>query len=265
MPRILTAQLAHETNTFSRRPTGVDEFLSYRYAVGPAVFEQQRGTNSEIAGFLDVAEAEGWELVPAIAASACPSGRVTAEAYRRFAGDIMDAAAKGPWDGVLLALHGAMVTDSDEDGESRLLADLRRRLGNTLPILATLDLHANVSDPLAAAASALVSYRSYPHVDQCERGREAALLLREAFRRKAVPTCRVARRALLEGANDGSGAGETMPALPALARRLEEEDPGGLNLSINAGFADADIPFAGPTVTASGFLASERLQHWPSR
>ncbi len=261
MPNVLIAEFSHETNTFSRLPTDVEQFRQRLCLEGPALAELA-GTNTEIGGFFDGAAAHGITLVPVVAASAGPGGVVTEAAYEAFGGRIVAAArATEGLDGILLALHGAMVTATDDDGEGRLLEALRGVVGPAMPIVVTLDLHANVTDRMARHASALISYRTYPHTDVGERGREAADLMDRALRGKVRPHTAVARRAMVEGADHGrTGVDGPMVPLLTRARALEADEPGVLSVSINGGFVDADIRDAGPSVVVVGDGPHRRWQ-----
>lgn len=250
--RVIVGQFCHETNTFSVQKADTEDFAKLFCYRANEVRAKLAGTNSEVAGFLDVADREGWDVVHTIATFANPSGKVTDRAWHELGGIILEAARANPdVDGVLLALHGAMVTETYDDAEGQLLEELRAILGPKVPIAVTLDLHANVSDRMAAHASALVSYRSYPHVDMRERGREAAELMRRALAGEVRPVTVVARRPQLLGV--AGGRTDAGPMLGVLARaRAMEAEPGVLSVSINAGFAKADIVDAGPTATVTG-------------
>ncbi|MCG6953752.1 MAG: M81 family metallopeptidase, partial [Betaproteobacteria bacterium] len=144
--RILIAQAKHETNTFSRLATDLPAYAKRMLHTGDEIPGAVRGTNSELGGFLEVAERERWRTSFAIAADATPSGRLTPECWAHIKGAILEALdRKGPFDAVLLALHGAMVTETTEDGEGELLDEIRQRVGGGVPIVSTLDLHANVT------------------------------------------------------------------------------------------------------------------------
>src|SRR5690242_20581036 len=142
--RIVIAQMKHETNTFSPVPTPLGRFAPGRGEPpsGRAAYDAYKGTGSAIAAFIDLAEAAKVELVIPIAASAWPSGPVEDAAFEHIAGRICEAVASG-CDAVLLDLHGAMVTQSLEDGEGELLARLRR-IAPGLPIAVALDMHTNL-------------------------------------------------------------------------------------------------------------------------
>ena len=117
-------------------------------------------------------------LVPLVWAAASPSAHVTRDAYERIAGAMIERLrAAGAVDGVYLDLHGAMVAEHTEDGEGELLKRIRGIVGGGLPIVASLDYHANLTPDMAALATALVGYRTYPHIDMAETGRRAAGLL----------------------------------------------------------------------------------------
>jgi microcystin degradation protein MlrC len=142
---------------------------------GAKLIEKMRNINVGIAGFVPAAEAEGWELVPTIWCAASPSAHVTRDAYERVASDIVDGIkAAGSIDGVYLDLHGAMVAEHLDDGEGEILARVRKAIGNDLPLVVSLDLHANVTPDMVEHADALIAYRTYPHVDMADTGRAAA-------------------------------------------------------------------------------------------
>jgi len=179
MTRIAVGGFLHETNTFAPTKATYDDFVHGggwpSMALGADVLKVMRNINVALAGFVEAAEARGWELVPTISAAATPSAHVTKDAYERIAKVIIDGvAAAGPLDAVYLDLHGAMVAEHLDDGEGEILARVRRVIGNDLPLVASLDLHANVTPEMVAHADALIAYRTYPHVDMADTGRAAA-------------------------------------------------------------------------------------------
>src|SRR5713101_3250265 len=138
--RLLIAMMKHETNTFSPVPTPLARF-GHGPLYGEAAVEAYRGTGTGLGAYLDLAEREGAEIVLPIAAGAPPSRPVEDAAYEHIAGIICDAVAKGGFDGIMLDLHGAMVTESVEDGEGELLRRIRA-LDPTTPIAVAYDMHA---------------------------------------------------------------------------------------------------------------------------
>jgi len=249
--RILIAQAKHETNTFSRLATDLPAYAKRMLRTGDEIPGTVRGTNSELGGFLEVAERERWRTSLAIAADATPSGRLTPECWTHIKGAIVEALDRqGPFDAVLLALHGAMVTETTEDGEGDLLGEIRQRVGGVVPVVSTLDLHANVTDAMARAASAFVTYRSYPHIDMGARGVEAGELLARTLRGEIRPQTLVRRGPQLDGADHGRSQSGPMVDLLARAERHMRE-PGILVVSVQAGFPWADIRDVGPSIAVT--------------
>ncbi len=184
MPRILIAGYQHETNTFA--PSLADWAAFNRgdsfpaFVQGRAMVDQLAAVNIPIGGFIDAAQRRGWTLLPSCWAGAIPSSFVTRDAFERIAGTIcqdVSAALAGGLDGIYLDLHGAAVAEHAADSEGELLGRLRAIVGPQVPIVASLDLHANVTHRMLREADALVSYRTYPHVDMADTGVLAAELL----------------------------------------------------------------------------------------
>jgi microcystin degradation protein MlrC len=167
--RIAVGGFMHETNTFVAAPTTWDDFV--RAGPWPTVTEGEaigsvfRGLNLGIVHFIEQAEAAGHAIVPLAWAAAQPGGKVTDDAFERMAAKLIPALEREQPDAVYLELHGAMVTQSHDDGEGELLRRVRSAIGPAAPILVSLDLHANVSPQMLALADFLSSYRTYPHVD----------------------------------------------------------------------------------------------------
>jgi len=261
--RVLIAGFMHETNTFSGLPTSLESFRARDLCYGDDVKKVFRGTKTEIAAFLDAAEAFEWQAVTPVFANATPSGKVEEEVFRHLA-DTIIAALKddGPFDALLLALHGAMVCSHVDDGEGALLEEVRAVIGREIPIAVTLDLHANVTDRMAALADVVVIYRTYPHVDQYEIGREAAELVRRTLAGEIQPATRVARGTMLDGADHGRTTRPgPMTELLARADRLKCE-PAVLSTSVAAGFPWADIEEAGPSAVIVSDGPAPQASEW---
>ncbi|MBM3568124.1 MAG: M81 family metallopeptidase [Alphaproteobacteria bacterium] len=252
MTRVLIAQIMHETNGFSRLPTTLESYRARYLLEGDAIPGHFKGTSTEIGALLEAAPRFGWTLDHPIAANATPSGKVETSCWGYLKGKVMAAAERKP-DAVVLALHGAMMTEECDDAEGELLSELRALLGERTPIVATLDLHANVTDRMAAAANALIAYRTYPHVDQHERAGQAAALVDRWLASGERPRCHVARRATLDGFDHGrtTTPGAIMPRMLARAAGAEGK-PGVDVVSLHAGFAWADFAEVGPSVAVSG-------------
>ena len=260
MRYVLSAEIGHETNTFSVLPTTLESYRARLYYRDAEIERAMGGTECEIAAHIDAAERHGWRLVQPIAARATPSGRTTADAWAHLSGAVIKACDQGPFDGVLLALHGAMVTEDQDDAEGNLLRRLRDRLGDAVPIAITLDLHANVSDEMAALANIILAYRTYPHIDHYEVATEAADLLEDAMAGRIRPCATVVRGNVLEGCNYGQTQGGPMVALLDKAASRVDADAGLLAVTVCAGFTLADVTFTGPTVTVVGDGEDERYR-----
>src|SRR5882724_5672887 len=250
--RVLIAQFMHETNTFSKLPTTLDDYRRRFLVEGEAMVGTFKGTRNEIGGYIDAVAAHGWHPVYTVAANATPSGKLTKQCWETIRDMIVEAARKaGKLDGVCLSLHGAMVTETEDDAEGALLELLRGVVGPKVPIAATLDLHANATVRMAGNANALVSYRTYPHIDGYERAVQAAALVQAAMEGKKQPCCLVVQPAMLEGAEHGR---TTQPGLmlDLLGKADGFEEELGINVvSIQAGFTWADIPYTGPSIAVS--------------
>jgi microcystin degradation protein MlrC len=179
MTRIAVGGFLHETNTFAPTKATYDAFVHGggwpRMEIGGNVLKTLRRINVGLAGFIEAAEAERWELVPTIFTAATPCAHVTEDAFERIAKIMVDGiASAGKLDAVYLDLHGAMVTEHLDDGEGEILARVRKVIGKELPLVVSLDLHANVSPEMVEHADALIAYRTYPHVDMADTGRACA-------------------------------------------------------------------------------------------
>ena len=250
--RVLIAQFMHETNTFSKLPTALEDYRKRWLIEGEAMVARFKGTKNEVGGYIDSIDKYGWQPAWGAAANATPSGTLTRETWETIRDMIVGAAKKaGKLDGICLSLHGAMVTATEDDAEGALLEALRGIVGPEVPIVATLDLHANATERMARNANALVSYRTYPHIDGYERAVQAAALCQAAMDGQKKPRCLLVQPAMLEGADHGR---TTQPGqmrdLLAKADGFEKE-PGINVVSIQAGFTWSDIPYTGPSVAVS--------------
>jgi microcystin degradation protein MlrC len=241
----------HETNTFSRVPTDMAMFRRRDFHLENEIPIAFRGTRSAFGATFEAADKYGWTLVHPVSANPNPSGTVTDDAFETVTGMILGAVdSKGPIDGALLHLHGAMVSDSHEDAEGEFLARLRKRLGPDAPVIVTLDLHANVTQRMADNANALIAYRTYPHIDQYERAWQGAELLERAMQGEIRPQTVIARRPMLYGLDHGRTQRGPMAELIARGEALEQSGE-ALVVSISAGFSRANIRDVGPSVTVT--------------
>jgi microcystin degradation protein MlrC len=182
MPRFAIGGFQHETNTFAPVKANLRDFEMADgwpgLTRGDAMLTAFDGINLPIAGFVAEARRRGHELLPTLWCSASPSAEVETGAFEAIVAELLERIGKlGKIDGIYLDLHGAMVTEDHQDGEGELLERVRRQVGDTLPIVVSLDLHANITERMATHASALVVCRTYPHVDLAESGEASAVVL----------------------------------------------------------------------------------------
>ena len=252
-PRIAVGGIAHETNTFSPQRTTLDDFAGRAYLLGEDLVRRNRGARNVLGGAIAEADARGALLLPTLFASAMPAGLVEGVAWdtlRRRLIDRLLARHRGPrpLDGVLLVLHGAMVAEGEEDPEGRLLEEVRTIVGTAVPIVATLDFHANVTTAMVRAADLLVGYRTYPHLDTVERGRDAVAALLRLKRRGARPAVAFRPVPLLAPLPpQRTGGGTPMAEVAARAAALTRT-PGVADVAVAGGFPYADVAGAGVSV-----------------
>jgi microcystin degradation protein MlrC len=252
MPRIALGGFQHETNTFAPHKAGFAAFRDGggwpRLQRGAEMVANMVGMNLPIAGGIAALQEEGHELVPLVWAAATPSAHVTDDAYERIVGMMLDdLRAAGPVDGVYLDLHGAMVTEALEDGEGELLRRVRGIVGPSVPVVASLDLHCNLTPEMVAHADALVAYRTYPHVDMAETGARAARLLGE-FLAGRGPRGKAFRQAdFIIPINFQC---TLMEPARSLYRLVAAEAGEVASASFTPGFPAADIHHCGPAVVA---------------
>lgn len=255
MPRIAVGGFLHETNTFAPTKATFESFVHGggwpAMARGADVLKVMRNINVGLAGFVGAAEENGWELVPTISCGASPSAHVTEDAFERIVTVMVDGIRNaGKLDAVYLDLHGAMVTEHFDDGEGEILRRVRQAIGNDLPLVASLDLHANVTPAMVEHADALIAYRTYPHVDMADTGRVAARHLASLLRSRQKFAKAFRQLPFLipiswQCTNDEP----TRSIYRKLAAMESEAVP---TLSFAPGFPAADFRDCGPSVFAYG-------------
>lgn len=258
--RIAVGGFLHETNTFAPTKATLQDFVrgsgSGAMVRGEELFTRSGKSNQGIMGAIAHAQEQGWHIVPTLWCATSPSAHVTEEAFETIATELIDRiTAALPLDGIYLDLHGAMVCEHLDDGEGALLERLRAKVGD-VPIVVSLDLHANVTPLMVATADVLDSYRTYPHVDMSETGRRCAAVLGR----------------LMDGAANEKAFLQA-PFLTAISWQCTDEEPARalydevarlaerqLSVSFNMGFPAADFPDCGMSVTAYGLNAAQAAQ-----
>ena len=190
--RIAVAQVKQESNSFSTQSTTIEDFQNFHYFRGQEVLNL-RGSNTEMAGFLDCCEAAGVEILPTIAAFAISGGPLTEGTYQELKGDLIHyLQLVQPFDGVLLSLHGSMLALGDEDPDGTTLQEVRRLIGD-IPLVVTKDLHAKVSRKSVQNSDVIVGFKTSPHVDQARTGERAAGILLDWLKGKIEPVMAYAK------------------------------------------------------------------------
>jgi len=255
--RVAIGEFHHESNSFCAAPTGVDQFkaapvyLDAGWCFGDEVLEVARGSRTVLGAYADEAAERGWELVPLAAAETMPSGTIERAVYDEVkAGMLSRLEAAGPVDGVLLDLHGAAMVEGLDDAEGDLLAALRAAVGARTPILAVLDLHANVTAKMVAIADVLVGYDTEPHTDVYERGREAAALFDRMAAGAVRPAAAWVHPPMILPAINTCTANAPMSELMTHAFAWERE-PAVLDVSVFAGFYGSDQADAGASIVVT--------------
>lgn len=249
MKNIIIAEFLHETNCLSTKYADRAAFEKRLLLRGDAVVRHFQGTKSEIGGFLDVfADKEDCRLIPAIALNTSPSGPVTMDMFELGRDTILAKIRElDHVDGILLALHGAMVLTEFDDGEGALLEALRAEVGEALPIITTLDLHANITARMIQHATAFFVYDYNPHVDQYQTGLNAANCMYDTLSGKIKPTMCYRKLPLVL---------PLMPTgIPPMKRFVDmehelEERPGVISVNICHGFYASDLVEHGVAVIA---------------
>jgi microcystin degradation protein MlrC len=196
--RILTGSVIQESNTFSPLKSDLTTFRDGCLLYGEQSLSRFRDKGTEVSGFLDAARDDGVDLLPSLTAWASSGGPMDPTGCKRLVDDIITAAAaQKPFDGVLLALHGAWASEDDPDADGYLLARVRDAIGPTIPIAVTLDLHANVTRRMVEAANLIVGFRTYPHIDMRETGERAARLLFRTVRGGLHPVMAIHKAPML--------------------------------------------------------------------
>jgi microcystin degradation protein MlrC len=247
--RIAVGGIFHETNTFVADPTTLADFRAYQFAAGDDLLDW-RSTRSEIGGFLTGCAARDWQPVPSLFAAALPAGLVDHAAFESLTSQLIDGLTRGGRpDGVLLCLHGAMATGQSPDADGEVLTRLAAALGPDVPVVVTLDFHANTGDAMTGNADALLGYDTYPHVDMYDRGLEAAGVL-EAILRTGQRRRNVHRKVgLITPPQVQYTDSEPMRAIMKHVHAVEAA--AGVTVTVTPGFPYADVDCMGLSVVTS--------------
>ncbi|HYI15017.1 MAG TPA: M81 family metallopeptidase [Thermomicrobiales bacterium] len=253
--RIAIGGVSHETNTFSSIPTDLAQFQRRTLLRGPALIQASRGVGNVLGGMVDTASDLGWQLVPLLFASATPSGKVRRGTFEMLANELVrglsDARRDGPLDGVLLALHGAMVAEAIEDADGELLRRVRRAVGPETPVAVVFDFHANLTPAIVEYTDLILGFETYPHIDTYQRGCEAVRLL-ELLHLRVIQPVHALRQVPMLISLPAQWSAPSMPMGKLMRMALQlKQAPGIVNVVLAGGFPYSDIRDAGLAVVVT--------------
>jgi len=247
--RIAIGGIMHESNTFARRRTTLADFAQAGLHRGKEIISAWEGTHHEIGGFIEGAQRFGYQLCPLLMTSATPSGPVCTETFEMLANELVERLlSAGNVDGLLLALHGAMVCESFLDADGEIVRRLRVAMGETFPLVVTHDFHANISERIVNDSTALIVYKTNPHLDQRERGLQAAEIITRVVQREVYPVQVIVKPPMLFNIRFHNTNLPPLSLLMDQLRTLECEHQEVLAASFAAGYQFADVPEMGPSV-----------------
>lgn len=242
MPTVAVATLMHESNSFNPAPTSLADF----YVPARDVSEWSTG-NTEVAGFLDEATAQRLTSVPVFAATATPGGPVEESAYEQLVACLLrNLDSSGPFDGVYLVLHGAMVAEHIAEADHETVRRVRERIGAEIPLVVSHDFHANIAPETLTYCTALLTYQQNPHLDTRQRGQRAASILARTLRGEIRPVHAIVKPPMIWNIVHQNTYAEPLLSVTLQSMRLEEQ-PRVLAASVAGGYQYADVPWVGPS------------------
>lgn len=246
--RIAIGGIWHETNTFASELTRVVDFENYQFARGDEIFASYTGSNTELGGAIDAGRRHDMELLPTLYAGAVPSGTIEKQTLDVLCDELTERVRRlQPLDGAVMTMHGAAAAETIPDADAYVLAQVRETLGPDVPLIATYDFHANLSDEMVSSADVLIGYDTFPHVDMAERGREAGELVHQLLTDARRPAGALRRLPLLTVPQMQCTDREPGVQLMSLLHEIERR-PGILCASLALGFPYSDVEHLGANV-----------------
>ena len=250
--RIAIGGIWHETNTFASGKSDYSAFETYQLAKRDELIRRYRGSNTELGGFIGHAETNRFQLVPTLFAAAVPSGIIEHQTAMKLCHELIDTIHNaGSLDAIFLSLHGAAIAEEIDDLDGFILERLRSRFGPQIPIVITIDYHANVTEKMVRHASVIIGYDTYPHVDMAERGEEAAQVAARILETNQVPHCSFKRIPLITSPLNQQTDKEPMRGIFQLLHEIEEW-PQILCGTVAMGFPYCDVDHLGASVLVYG-------------
>lgn len=232
----------HESNSFNPTKTVVSDFTETDRA-------SLRSGSTDVSGYMEGADAEGFEVYPAYLAGAIPKGALTKDTFETVTTRLVSSLKAAPrLDGILLALHGAMVADGYPQADEEMVRRVRKAVGDSIPIVVTHDYHGNPSPELVRLCTALVSYQQNPHLDTKLRGRRAATIMARALRGEVKPIQVIVKPPMIFNIIFQNTYAEPFLPITRASMDLEQSNPKILAASVMGGYQYSDVPYMGPSV-----------------
>ena len=243
---IFLSGIYHETHTFLSQPTTLKDFIIYK---NDEVIEKNTGNGSPMDGFIEYATKQNWNIISGIQMSAIPSGIVDEESENYFDKNFFEKLNQNyeKIDAIFLILHGAMVSKNHDDFEGDLLEKINKFLSQKnidIPIVAVLDLHANVSKKMIENSTCVYAYRKNPHSDSRETAVKAGSILNSLFKNPKVSQVFHGTKYILPPTGVGT-ANEPMKSILQEAKNIEQNDDDIICINVMAGYSYADIADCG--------------------
>jgi microcystin degradation protein MlrC len=240
----------HETNTFSMTPTDYGQFERNGILRGADLVREHAEAQSTITGYLEIGKEPGVEVVPLYFTTTGPLGMISADAFERISAECLQLLKdNGPWDGILLVLHGAAVSEHYSDADGEFARRVRALVGPEMPIGVSMDLHGNLTPLLVESATVTNLYRTNPHLDARIRARECAELIVRTVRGEIHPVSAIETPPLVVNIVKQFTGAEPMLGMMADVEAVMQW-PGMLSASGVMGFPYADVPEMGMSFVA---------------
>ena len=247
-PLIAIAGISHESNSFNVHPTRLEDFRQSPEVAREDFTREAAKTSTTVSGYVEGAKRFGLDLYPTVVVRARPKGPVTDHAFNTLSARILAELKSAPkLDGILLALHGAMVVESYPSGDAELTRRVREAMGPEIPIIVTHDFHANVTPDIVKYSDVLITYKENPHLDTKARGIQAAKIMAGMVRDEVRPTQAVVKPPMMYNIVYQYTSVEPLAPIVRASRNLEE-NPKILAVSVSGGYQYADVPWMGPSV-----------------
>ncbi|HUS05497.1 MAG TPA: M81 family metallopeptidase [Bryobacteraceae bacterium] len=241
--------LMHESNSFNPAKTTLADFGAPRGTSAVDALSSWRSSNTELTGYLEGADKEGLDVFPGYMASATPKGPLTRATFDTLTERLIGSLKSAPKiDGILLALHGAMVAEGYPQADEEIVRRIRKAFGPAIPVIVTHDFHGNPSPALIELSTALVSYQQNPHLDTRLRGLQAATIMGRTLKGAIQPVQVIVKPPMVYNIIFQNTYAEPLLPIVKASMELEKRNPKILSVSVMGGYQYSDVPYLGPSV-----------------